>query len=107
MNKIILKGRVADDLSVNNYSQNGCFINFTLAVRRRHKTNGEADTDFIRCKAWNNTARFVEKYFNKGDCMIVAGELRNEKYIDSSGENKYITLVNVDEVDFAEKKLAE
>lgn len=104
MNKVILKGRMVDTPQSAILSQNSEVLNFTLAVSRKHRKNGESDTDFIRCKAWNGTANLIEKYFSQGDSIIIVGELRNGKYTASGGEDKYYTYVNVDEIDFAEKK---
>ncbi len=39
---------------------------YTLAVERRYRKDGKAETDFISCVTFGKNAEFAEKYLKKG-----------------------------------------
>ena len=108
MNKVILLGRLTKDPEIR-YSQNAeplCVSRFTVAVDRRFKKEGEPDADFINCVAFRRTAEFMERYIKKGMMVSVCGSLTVRSYDDNSGQRRWITEVNADEVNFAESRAA-
>jgi len=109
MNKVILLGRLTKDPEIR-YSQGAepvCIARFTLAVNRRFKKEGEPDADFINCTAFRRTAEFMERYMKKGMMASVCGSLRITTSDDpTTGQRKWFTDVNCDEVDFAESRAA-
>ena len=101
MNIAILKGRLIRDVDKKTTPNRISVATFSMAVRRNRKNaSGEYDADFINCVAWRNTADFVAKYFQKGSEILVKGEIQSRSYEDSNGSKRYITEVNVNEVDF-------
>ena len=40
--------------------------NYTLAVNRRYKRDGEQEADFISCITFGKSAEFAQKYLHKG-----------------------------------------
>lgn len=100
MNSVILIGRLARDPELKHISPDYDVIRFTVAVQRKYTSKTEREADFINCTAWNGSARFIDKYFGKGDSICVTGELRNERYTDKTGQEKYTTFVNVHDVYF-------
>ena len=67
MNKVILMGRLARDPEVR-YTQGEkttAIANFSLAVDRRFKREGEPTADFFNCTAFGKTAETIEKYLKK------------------------------------------
>ena len=106
MNKVILMGRLTKDPEVR-YTQttNTMVTSFTLAVNRRFVKQGEErQADFINIVAWNKTAEFVSKYFNKGQQVGVIGRIQTRNYDDEQGVKHYITEVIAEEVYFAGEK---
>ena len=65
MNKVILLGRLTKDPEVRYTQNNTIFTTFSVAVRKRFKSEDGADADFINIIAWNKTAEFVSMYFKK------------------------------------------
>lgn len=103
MNKVILLGRLTREPEIR-YTQvnNSLVVKFTLAVNRRiANKNGEREADFINIIAWNKTAEFVSKYFNKGQQVAVVGRIQTRNYEDEQGQRHYITEVIAEEVHFA------
>ena len=80
MNKIILSGRIANDLVLRNTGKTDAIL-FNLAVQRNYKANdGNYESDFISCKAFGNTANFIHNYFKKGDAIELEGRLETSTY---------------------------
>ena len=100
LNKVILGGRLTADAELKQTPQGVSVTTFSIAVNRRGK---DAQTDFINCQAWRQTAEFISKYFTKGQEILVIGELHVDKY-DKDGETRYSTRVVVDEVEFCGSK---
>ena len=106
MNKVILMGRLTRDPEVR-YTQNTnlTVVNFSIAVNRRFKREGDTETaDFFNVVAWNKTGEFVGKYFKKGQQVIVSGRLQNRNWTDQQGVKHYATDVIAEEVEFADSK---
>lgn len=107
MNKAILMGRLTKEPIVRYTQTNIPVSSFTLAVNRRFAKEGQAQADFINCIAWNKTAEFVSKYFNKGQQVGVIGRIETRNYKDNDGKTVYITEVIAEEVYFADSKREE
>ena len=107
MNKVILMGRLTKDPEVRyTQSTNLTVANFSIAVNRRFKREGDTETaDFFNIVAWNKTGEFVGKYFKKGQQVIVSGRLQNRNWTDQQGVKHYATDVIAEEVDFAGSKI--
>ena len=105
MNKVELIGRFTKDVEIR-YTQttNTMVVNFTLAVNRRYKKEGEPDADFINCVAWGKTAEFIAKHFSKGQQIGAFGRIQTRNFEDQNGNKKFITEIIVEEVYFAGDK---
>ena len=109
MNKVILMGRLTRDPEVR-YSQGEnslAIAKFSLAVDRRFKRQGEAETDFFNCTAFGKQAEFVEKYLKQGNKMLVTGRVQNDNYTNKEGKKVYSVQIIVDELEFAENRQAQ
>ena len=100
MNKVILKGRLTANPELKTTTTDITVCDFSVAVNRRFN---KEQTDFINCQAWRQTAEFINKYFTKGQEILVIGELHIERW-DKDGETRYATRVVVDEVEFCGSK---
>lgn len=109
MNKVILLGRLVKDpeLRYTHGDSPMAICKYTLAVNRRFKRQGEADTDFINCVAFGNSAEFVERFLKKGQMISVVGRLQVRSWEDNSGQRRWSTDVVVEEHYFAESKKEE
>lgn len=109
MNKVILMGRLTRDPEIR-YAQNEnntCIANYTLAVDRRFKRQGEEQTaDFIRCVAMGKGGEFAEKYLHQGIKIVVEGRIQTGSYTNKDGQKVYTTDIFVESQEFAESKSA-
>ena len=107
MNKVVLMGRLAQDPEVR-YTQNSAeplaVARYSLAVRRRFKRDGEADTDFIPCVAFGRAGEFAEKFLKKGLMIAVSGRIQVRSWDDQHGQRRWTTEIVIEEQDFAESK---
>ncbi len=105
LNRVILMGRIAQDLEVKQTPSGVSVLSFSLAVQRNYARQGEdRQTDFINCVAWRNQAEFIGKYFRKGSMIAIEGNLRTRNYDDKNGVKHYVTEVFVDSVSFTGEK---
>lgn len=105
LNKVILMGRITQDLEVRQTSSGVSVLSFTVAVQRSYAKQGEErQTDFINCVAWRQQAEFIGRYFRKGRMIALEGNLRTRTYDDKNGTKHYVTEVFVDNVSFAGEK---
>ena len=108
MNKAILMGRLTRDPEVR-YSQNNLTItNFTLAIDRRFTRQGEEkQADFIPVVAFGKTAEFCEKYYKKGQMVLIVGRIQTRTWDDNEGRRRYVTEIVCEEAHFADSKRQE
>ncbi|MFA6851469.1 MAG: single-stranded DNA-binding protein [Selenomonadaceae bacterium] len=94
LNNITLIGRTCAEPESRYLPSGALVVRFTLAVTRNTKgPNGEKQTDFIRCSAWNKTAEFVEAYVGKGRLIAVEGELHINSTTQADGSRRDYTEV--------------
>lgn len=105
LNKVILGGRLTADPELRTTQSGLPVTTFTVAVSRNYKSNDQQpQSDFINVVAWRSTAEFVSKYFHKGSSICVIGSIQTRKWQDQNGQNRYITEVIADEVNFVDSK---
>lgn len=100
MNKVILMGRLTQDPEIRYSNQQNAVCQYTLAVNRSYKRDGETEADFIKCVAFGKRGEFAGKYFTKGQMVAVVGELHIESYTDREGTRRLSTSVIVSEQHF-------
>lgn len=108
LNQVVLMGRLVANPTLR-YTQNQTPVaSFTIAVDRDYQTGGsERQTDFVECAAWRHTAEFVNKYFTKGQMIVVSGSLQSRKWQDKAGNNRVSWEVVADSVHFCGDKKSE
>lgn len=104
MNKWIGMGRITKDIELQTGKTGSEYCKFTVAIDREKDKNGDKKTDFVDCTAFGKTAAFVQKYFKKGDGIIVLGRFESDKYTGKDGINRTNWSVNVREVYFPASK---
>lgn len=105
LNRVILMGRITQDLEIRQTQGGISVLSFTVAVGRGYVRQGEErQTDFINCVAWRQQAEFISKYFAKGRMIALEGNLRTKTYDDKNGTKHYVTEVFVDSVSFTGEK---
>ncbi len=105
MNKVILIGRLTRDPELRYTGNNTPVATFSLAVNRQFTNqNGEREADFINCIVWRKLAETVKNYLSQGSQVAVEGRIQTRRYQNDKGENKYITEILVENIEFLESK---
>ena len=100
MNKVITLGRLTRDIEMRQAGELHVG-NFTLAVDRKFKKEGQPTVDFLRYVVFGKTAEIMDKYLSKGSMICVSGRLQTGSYDDKDGKKVYTTDVVVEEFSFA------
>lgn len=101
LNSIALMGRLTRDPELKYTASEKPVTSFTLAVDRDGK---DAGVDFLDCVAWEANATLVDRFFKKGNLMVVRGRLRIKEWMGKDETKKRAPEIVVERVYFAEKK---
>ena len=104
MNTTNLIGRITKDLDLRKTTNGNSVVNFTLAVNRQFKKDGEQDADFIQIQVWNKTADNLYKYCGKGSLIGLCGRIQTRNFDGKDGKRVYVTEVVAESVQFLDTK---
>lgn len=104
MNKWIGTGHLVADPEMRKTQNGKTVCNFRVAVNRRFKTDSGPDADFISCVAFEKTAEFISKFFQKGKMIAVDGRIQTRNWTDDNGDKHYATEIMVDNAEFCGSK---
>jgi len=105
MNKAVLVGRLVKDPELKFGQGAGVAVcNFTIAVNRRFKKEGQPDADFIPVVCFGKGAEATANYMTKGSQVSVAGYIQTRNYEAKDGTRRYVTEIVADEVNFLDSK---
>lgn len=100
MNKVILLGRLVRDPELRVSQNENKVARYTLAVNRIKRD----EADFIPCVAFGKAAEFAEKYFQKGQQVLIEGRLQIGSYTDKNGMKRQSVDVLIESQHFADSK---
>jgi len=100
LNTITIQGRLTADPEVKNIPSGTHLISLTVACERPRSRDGEKITDFIPCIAWSKNADFIQKYFHKGDMIVILGRMQSRNYETSDGQKRTAYEVSISEANF-------
>ncbi|MBU5469787.1 single-stranded DNA-binding protein [Falcatimonas sp. MSJ-15] len=107
MNKIILKGRLTNNVNVK-YAENDnhtALAMWNMAVDDRSwKEEGSYHTDYIPCFAAGKTAEIADANLCKGKEVLLYGKMQSGSYINRDGKKIYTLQMRVEEIEFCGKK---
>ena len=100
MNLVALTGNIATDIELRQVGDT-VVTSINLAVRDNFKKD---TTHFIRMEAWGKTAELLSQYCAKGSKIGVEGSLKVDKFQDKEGNNREVTKVNANRIEFLDSK---
>ena len=107
MNKVIFIGRTTEDIESKVTPSGTSIAEFSIAVKRPFKGNGEQESDFFNCVAYGKTAETIGRYVNKGDLIGLEGRVQTENYTNREGKKVYVTKIVAESVEFLQTKKQE
>ncbi len=106
MNKVILIGRLCNDVETRTTQSGKTVASYRLAVDRQFKQDGQPEADFLNCVAFGSNGEFAGKYLHKGMKVAIEGRIQTRTYDDKDGKRVYVTEIIVEHHEFCEKKEA-
>ncbi len=102
MNQAIICGRLVRDPEIRytNGAEAKAVAKYTIAVDRMK----DKEADFISCVAFGKSAEFAEKYFRKGQRVLISGRIQTSSYTNKDGQKVYTTDVLIATQEFADGK---
>lgn len=98
MNKIILSGRLSQNPKIAEKNADIALLNIAVPRKRNSK-----DTDYFRCVAFGQSAKYVLQYGTTGMSIELEGECQNYRYTDKMGMEHVGSNVIVDSLRFLSK----
>lgn len=107
-NLCVLKGRLCKNPELSTTTSGMSVCRIRIAVPRRDKQSG---ADFVTCVAFKSQAEFLNKYFGKGQEILIQGSLRINQWEGDDGIKREGCEVLINNIDFCgakqDSKLAE
>ena len=101
MNNILIHGRMAKDPDTNYFNEGKCITKLVVATDRRfNDKDGNKVSDFFNCVCFGKQAEVIDKWFKKGDGIILQGEMQNNRYTDKDGNARDFWQLKIDAFDF-------
>lgn len=105
LNIVAVMGRLARDPEMRQTTTGKSVASFTIACDRGRKdANGQSVCDWLNIVAWDKTAEFVCKYFQKGSMIAVDGRLQSRSYQDKNGQNRTAVEIVANNVNSGQSK---
>lgn len=105
LNVTAIMGRLSRDPELRQTTTGKNVASFTIACSRGRKdANGKDLVDWIPVVAWEHTAEFVCKYFEKGSLIAIDGRLQSRTYKDRDGNNRTAIEIVANNANFAGSK---
>ena len=101
LNTVAISGRLGRDPELNSTNNGNSVANFSVAVDQGF--GDQKTTSWVRCVAWQKTAEFVTKFFQKGDMIILSGRLQGRTW-EQDGVKREVLEVVAEKIDFAGEK---
>lgn len=100
-NSVQLIGRLGKDPEVRTFDSGKKQASFTIATNETYKNQkGEKveDTQWHNLVIWGKLADVAGQYLKKGNEIAVQGKLIYRSYETATGEKRYITEINVNDL---------
>lgn len=104
INRVVLVGRLTKEPELRTTPSGSKVCQYTLAVNRNRKADGQPEADFINCVSWNKTAELMNQYLSKGALIGIEGRIQTRSYDNQQGQKVYVTEVLCDSVQFLEPR---
>lgn len=107
MNKTTIIGNLTRDPELRSVQGNDGYVSvcdFTVAVNRRQRNQGQQEADFFRVTAWRGLGENCKKYLAKGRKVCVIGPVSISTYTGADAKAHASLEVTADDVEFLSSK---
>lgn len=100
MNKLTIIGNLVRDPEQRMTGSGLNVCNFTVAVNRRKKVEGQPEADFFRVSAWQKLGDNCQRFLAKGRKVAVVGPVSVNTYQANDGSTRAQLEMIADDVEF-------
>jgi len=96
LNKVIIIGRVTDDVQLRATSTNQSVANFSVATNRIWKSKDgqkQEQTEFHNVVAWGRQAEIASQFLSKGGMVMIEGRLQTRSWEGKDGQSRRTTEI--------------
>ena len=107
INKVMLCGRITQDIELRYTPKGTPLTRFSLAYDRSYKDESGAwqkVAHFIEVVAWTKWAESLSNQAHKGSPVIIEGRLETRTYVDSNNNNRKVVEIVAEYIQFLESK---
>ena len=104
MNKLTIIGNLTADPVLRTTQAGVNVCDFTVAVNRLRKAEGQPEADFFRVSAWRQLGENCQKYLSKGRKVCVIGPVSVRTYQGNDGSTKASLEVTAEDVEFLSQR---
>jgi single-strand DNA-binding protein len=108
LNKVMLIGHLGDEVKMHYFDDKNCIGRFPLATNETYtskQTNERiTNTEWHNIVVRNKAAEICEKYLSKGDKVYIEGRIKNKKWTDDKGIERYATEIQCTDFTFLSNK---
>lgn len=105
INRTVLVGRLTNGPELKYTGSGVAVATFTVAVNRQFtNSQGERETDFIRCQMWRKAAENFCNFTHKGSLVGIDGRIQTRSYDNQQGTRVFVTEVVAENFSLLESK---
>jgi single-strand DNA-binding protein len=107
-NLVQLTGHLGNDVQIMEFDNGNKKASFSIAVNSSYTSgSGESkkETSWFNMVAWGKTAEEANTVLKKGMGVSIEGKITARKYVDKSGNTKYITEIVVAQFEKVDKEM--
>ena len=105
LNEITIMGRMVQTPELRVTPSGIETTTFTVACDRdMTEPDGNRPTDFIDVVAWRDTAKFISRYFQKGQMIIVTGRLQVRSWATKEGDKRKTKKYDLKKIYYPDKE---
>lgn len=101
INRVIIEGNLTKSAELGHWTNGTAYCRFTIANNESYKDDVGNWVDipsFFDCVMKGNYAEAMHKHLFKGRHIIVEGRLKQNKWKDANGVNKFAVIIKVEEL---------
>lgn len=102
INKVIILGNLGADPDIRD-GNGGAYGSLRVATSRKYKDRDgqmQTETQWHTIAVYGRTAELAHQYLKKGSSALFEGRLRTRKYEDSHGNDKWVTEIICESMQF-------
>jgi len=106
INNCFVLGNLTKDVELK-YTKNGTPVcNFSIANNQDYSKDGKEikQVNFFDIQCWNNLSEVCNKYLKKGNKIAVEGQLKQDRWMDDSGNKKSKIMIIANNIQFLNTK---